>query len=305
MISQVDWDRQTKNQVREHTLPHSRVLSSVWLPGQQCIDLKQAMAQKLLLPGDHILVEREGVVAKAIRRYINGKGFKFNLQQTALHRVQVETPLQYVHLDMLGALGTEEAVWINRMPIARNAEVNFTFSYEHRRRASCVLRLWQGVIQANPLLKKMYQEEYYDQWRHDPVIATYQTVLRCLLRRYSFTVKRPILYRDVQRMVVYSFHEFRPLAVSKSPNILSQLRESPFTERTLEIEMATPQVLVESYGKIRTSHDLRGWKRSCTVYCKNQSRDTGTPPRRFLAAIKMRLTKNNYDLTPLVGYNVS
>ena len=61
--------------------------------------------------------------------------------------------------------------------------------------------------------------------------------------------------------------------------------------------MTTASQLIERYPEAtNNSRSLAGWKRSLTVYCQNKEKETGTPAIRFLAAIKMRLTKSGYSL---------
>jgi hypothetical protein len=62
----------------------------------------------------------------------------------------------------------------------------------------------------------------------------------------------------------------------------------------------TPELLVEKYSAAQENPDLmRGFKRSLTVYCNKKSEETGTPPFRFKAAIKMLLTKAGHDSSSL------
>ena len=59
----------------------------------------------------------------------------------------------------------------------------------------------------------------------------------------------------------------------------------------------SPSSLVAAYPAALRNKDLmRGWKRALTVYCGRKAKETGSPPFRFRAAIKMRLTKNGLAL---------
>jgi hypothetical protein len=271
-----------------------------------------AIENNLLRKGKHILVERDPLIARSIRKQIVGSDLKFDLQQKQLKNVVLDTELEYAHLDFLGALNIEEATWISKMKIAKGASIFFTFNYEHRRNAIIPYRTWRKLITNNPNLNSIYLEEYYDQWRHDPVIATYQTVLRCLLRKYEFKCNRPILYRDKQKMAVYRFYNFRPTTKPQLPNILPLYQENKTTNPQPEIiNMTIPnshsktQELVTAFSRTKNNPDLlRGWKRSCTVYCQKQAKATGRPAYRFLNAVKAKLTQAGHDTSRLTGYKV-
>lgn len=58
----------------------------------------------------------------------------------------------------------------------------------------------------------------------------------------------------------------------------------------------SPKTLVAAFDEASKNPDkLRGWKRSLTLYCKRKEEETGTPAIRFLAAVKMRLTKEGFN----------
>jgi hypothetical protein len=60
------------------------------------------------------------------------------------------------------------------------------------------------------------------------------------------------------------------------------------------------QTLIDGFPEaLRNSDKMRGWKRAMTLYAKRRSDETGTPPERFRAAIKAKLTQAGYDTTSL------
>lgn len=62
----------------------------------------------------------------------------------------------------------------------------------------------------------------------------------------------------------------------------------------------SPLSLKLGYKNAHKNYDkMRGWKRSLTLYCQRRSLETGTPPYRFKAAIKMLLTKAGYEVSTI------
>ena len=59
----------------------------------------------------------------------------------------------------------------------------------------------------------------------------------------------------------------------------------------------SPTSLRDGYKTAKKNADkMRGWKRSLTLYCNRRAEETGTPPIRFKAAIKMLLTKDGHNV---------
>lgn len=208
------WDRPKKNVARTLAKPSGLVTNTLWLPGWTCLDVLQAYEQDLLDPhGRHVVVEGNPSTMGKIKKNLGRLKVKFEYHTGLLTSYKVTTPLDYAHVDYCGGIDYATACWIRRLPISRNAEINFTFAYAPR--GNTFVKQCHELFMKNKEYHRILVREYVDLDREDINIAVYCTALRCFLRNYSFTMLRPTYYKDeIQSMSLYQFCNFKP---SKSP----------------------------------------------------------------------------------------
>jgi hypothetical protein len=201
------WNSDTRPQKAEArllALPKSQKSKTIWLPGNDCLCVREAKAKKLLAPrGQHIFVERIPETAIKVQEYIDKEKW---VCKPVLHiggLLELKAPtINYAFFDFKGGIEKEVADWLHNLDLLDGAELSFTFAYG-----------WRGnkfMYSCQELFSSLkYQFDLSADLKiSDGVILLYIAIIKSLLNNYDFKVMRPIYYRDSVSMVLYRFREF-------------------------------------------------------------------------------------------------
>jgi hypothetical protein len=221
------WDRLNKNAVREMIAPSRKAKSTIWMPGEQCLDITHAWNQGLIHPkGNHVLVECNNKILAKIKRKMAKIPIDFQYHLGWLADYEVQKPVDYIHIDYCGGLDLQTARWIEQLPIMKRAEINFTFSYAQRNNE--FVKRCHAIFEERGFFDVLLRE-FSELSRNDMNIAVYCCLLRCLLKEHHCVTDQPIYYKDTaQSMVAYRFRGFNGQPKREYPDLLSRFRKSRF-----------------------------------------------------------------------------
>jgi hypothetical protein len=283
------WDRTNKNIVRKVAAPRRLAHNTLWMPGAQLLDFGDALYlhKKIGFDGNHILVERDVVVAAQIQATLDTMPWvvRPQLYINHLHRLVLEKPLDYAHFDFLGGLTQQNAHWIsNNLKVSKGAEIYFTFTRAARNNpffAQC-----EYLIRTKDEFKEAFDVEIKDLERRDIRVACYYVVLRSLLRGMNFVVhERPQKYRDRRHpMVMYGFTGFsKRTEPPVYPDILKALEAE---QAKINIEIPIAQAMYEAKTPIEFAVAKLRYRKHV-----REQRKAGKCIRQVVAGFKAQITR--------------
>jgi len=228
------WDRPSKNHARTLAEPTAKKKFTLWFPGEDALDVINAKKKKLLnARGKHILVERnKKIVTKIEEALLPDKSLELHVG--SLSSLRLERPLEYAHFDFCGGLSRPVTNWMfDKLELAENAEVHFTFSFALRN--NLFLKAAKELFWTKPELREVLKYYIVDISRtdgNDPfrIIAFHCSLIRCMLHRYGFQSLEPVWYKDtVQSMVLY---RCRRVSRLKQPLLQLDFRSSLMAAKT-------------------------------------------------------------------------
>lgn len=207
--------------------PSQKVKSSIWMPGEQCLDVLTAWNKGLLhTKGKHTIVERDASIFNIIKEKLDDIPIDFNYHHGLLANYIVDQPVDYIHVDYCGGLEQQTSQWIETLPIQKNAEINFTFAYAPRNNE--FIKKCHIIFQQETWRHILFRE-YAELVRTDMNIAIYCCIIRCLLRQYHCVLDQPVYYKDaIQSMTTYRFRGFNKQPEINYPNLLAEFPKSRF-----------------------------------------------------------------------------
>lgn len=312
------WDRPQKNITRQLAQPTSKNKFTLWFPGDNALDVINAK-EKNLLDGKgkckHILVEHRKQIANSFKKLLEPKSksfvdpnnfFKYHVKPLTF--LKIDTPLEYAHFDFCGGLSKPIVNWLfDELKLAKDAEVNFTFSFALRNNK--FLKTTKDLFQSNDFLKELLNYQICDINRtnvNDPyrIIAFHCSLIRCLLYKYNFQSLEPVWYSDtVQSMVLYRCRhvsrlkqpffelDFRSLFMNAQQKIRHNAAIKAHKTRNQKKIVASDVVSAIIVGETTKKPARRAVaSRMLRRYVAQQKR-TGKKPHHVEAAIKAAVTR--------------
>lgn len=232
------WDRPKKNVTRSLAEPGSKVYNTLWLPGENALDIQNAWKKKKIdNNGHHILVEKNKFILPKLKNSIKDIPIDFEIFQGDLYNMTRPMLLDYSHMDFCGGLDSLTAKWISELEFLPGADLHFTFAYAPR--CNLFINKCHELFQNDQELRPVMVNEFTILERKDTNIAIYCSLLRCVLRKYQFGALQPVYYKDtIQSMVLYRCEGLHKVSKSLYPDLMSKFGVSSGTSQpVMEVPM--------------------------------------------------------------------
>jgi len=285
----VTYDRPYKNTVREQSLPAQPVRTSVWLCGPEMLDFRIAIQKGLLHNGEHIVVERDPVIAAEIKAVIPTLSVRPRLYCGNLEDLELTWPIDFLNMDLTGSFTLSLAEWVSKLKVATDGTLCFT-----------MLQNYTRGNQFMPFVENWFDEIgcIIDKGRSLDVI---EKLLMSLLWRYDAQGEIYGPYKDNHFfMVMYKFANVRQTsATDNNPDVLSwvksQLPSTYVDSDNPENEMYDVIIdrlreITQIKNSIKRYDSIRGLNRSITVLCNKTDNPSYT--RRH---VKKAITRAGLD----------
>lgn len=261
--------------------------TSIFLPSWECRCVTQAFHNNVINHDSNILfVEKNKNIAPLIKEqtldFKNSEIFNSEIE-----KVKINTLIDFAYLDFVGSMDEPIYNWIKTELIpnlAANYKISFCFNYAWRPDVPFLRAKFDYYTRERKIDIFHISKKYSCNGSHQ--IATYFLLFKELFGdkfHYIFNDGRPYFkYQDERNSVVlYTLEAF-----TQKEDWEMAVKDEKFQE------------LVAGFAKAWVDYDKRrGWNRKKTVWSNKRSKETGQPPSRFIAALKMRLTKLGYDST--------
>lgn len=308
-----EWDGEKKQIAREIAMGNFKSQhSAIFLPGMKCRCVNLALDKGVIQHNQRLyLVENQPATARIIKTQLPSlSDYKFHVGE--LHKLKLYSKVDFAYLDCVGSMDEELYNWIKLELIPHLVypfRISFCFNYAWRPNVPFLDESCEKFDESQALLRSSYM--YY--CNGDYRLATYICIFMELFGNSIYFVpvnEQPYFqYRDNHNpMLLFTLESNSTNLVSErsKPMVTKNLRNlvSNITGRASLSKKALPShdldTLISEYPLALANPDkMRGWKRAKTLLCRNKANASGGQPKRFDAAIKMRLTKLGYDTSPL------
>jgi hypothetical protein len=314
----VDWTlRNNKRFQREQLFVGvPPVTNYLTLPGNQALDVIEGASEGILTKGTHICAaERDKEAYKEAKIW-----FRDNWPGTVsffcddLHQLKLDRPYDLVFLDYLGNISRSGITWMeselqnNLAPLARVALTTL----KSFRGNKFFAHLYGKLHQELPALMKKDAITWRDRGSYPISMLGYLSVYSVLLKTFIFTrnvyhISAYFYGENTASVMIFFTIDFKEGVRCLTPEeihaqqiisgVLGCSVSKPFSG---EVPMATASEYVDKFLAAPKTYDsMRGLKASLTKFCEKKERETGTPARRFRAAIKAVITRKGGDSSSL------
>lgn len=294
-IMDINWDeRECKREHRQFIFSKLPKPPEVYLtlPGNTYSDLKTGLSNGYLTPSTIIVAaERDAGCYAHVEEFLSVNFKKYRLARQ-LNELKDFPAVDLAYLDFTGNLTEDTIAWIKKLlrNITDGARIciNVTSGYRGNRTVPSIIEFF----------KTQHYELFLDTQRHlmDKVqipghmleyVAAHQMYFEMdLFTEYNYKL---IIdhYKETfspHHMVTFIVNGIRPK---------NNLGEIPMA-------VASASEYVDKFLAAPKTYDsMRGLKASLTKFCEKKERETGTPARRFRAAVKAVITRKGGDSTEL------
>lgn len=316
----VDWTTRSNKRFQREKLfvglpPVNNYLT---LPGDKCLDMVAGMNDAVLTNQTYVCAaERDKETYQAAKDW-----FRDNWCGTAdlhcndLHKIKLDRPYDLVFLDYLGNVGRNEIIWMESKlqgNLAPNARVALT-ALKSFRGNKFFAHLYGKLHEDLPELMKKDAIAWRDKGSYPISMMGYLAVYSVLLKTFIFTRNYYHIHAyfygentaSVMMFFVIDFKKgVRTLTKEElhAQQVISGILGCSVSKQVLgEIPMAVASAseYVDKFLAAPKTYDsMRGLKASLTKFCEKKERETGTPARRFRAAVKAVITRKGGDSTEL------
>ena len=207
-----------------------RCRTALFMPAASCLCIKRALHYRVINRRTEIVaVERDPVIARAMRRTLRKLDLTATVHISMLHSVTLSKPLDFAFVDLNGVLDRRTALWLSQhlsANLAPDAVVAITLAHAWRNNRFLPFCHDYLIMQQRPFVMAIADELACS----DLDIVTTVALFRVLFHAWSFHVDFRLKYRDHGSvpMTAYRFYDFRRQnAVSNLGEIVNALLTGP------------------------------------------------------------------------------
>ncbi len=277
----LSFNRPQKNVARLKVIAHAAKLRNVktalFLPSSECIDIKAALAAKLVSRKTFIIaVEKDESKCKDIFTFLKANFNDFYIHRGELYTLDLRhfAKLDFAFLDLCGDMTISVAAWLELFRSRCNVGAKVALTFTARPRNNHFIK---DILNDFPEIDKINQWEYYGSK------AIYWQI------KNTFDVSGWFEYRDTSTPMIVFFAN------------CNKLYNCPFTDDDFiefklklfiskEFQMTTVSEIVSRFETAGDARQLAGAKRMATCYVQRRV-SQGHDENRIKAAIRANLSR--------------